>query len=104
MASASFKGDKLIRRTNYIEWINNATLFLEINGFMPYINGSKEKPIKSLYYSDNNKAYSPELAVKYIEKESKFYRNLKKALGAIKSIISIDNIERFKDKKDAKTL
>jgi gag-polypeptide of LTR copia-type len=104
MASGSFKGDKLVGRTNYIEWLNNATLFLEINGFMSYIDGSEASPIKSLYYNNENKPYSPELAVRYIEKESEFLRNSKKALGAIKSIISIDNIERFKDKSDAKAL
>jgi len=49
MASISFKGDKLVRRSNYIEWLTNAKLFLEINGFIPYIDGSETKPNKSLY-------------------------------------------------------
>jgi translation elongation factor EF-1alpha len=33
---AAFKGDKLIGKTNYIEWYRNASLFLEleINGDM----------------------------------------------------------------------
>ena len=71
---------------------------------MPYIDGSEAIPNKDLYYDDKNKPYSPELAVRYIDKEAEYYRNSKKALGAIKSIISIDNIERFKDKLDAKAL
>jgi len=35
---ATFKGDKLIGKTNYIEWHKNASLYLEINGYMPYID------------------------------------------------------------------
>jgi len=104
MASISFKGEKLVGRSNYIEWLTNATLFLEINGFMPYIDGSETKPDKSLYYDSDNKPYSPELAVKYVDKESEFQRNNKKALGALKSIISIENTERFKDKTSATDL
>jgi hypothetical protein len=106
----TFKGDKLIGKTNYIEWYNNASLFLEINGYMPYIDGTEASPNKALYYktsTDNiisDKPYSPELGVKYIEKEQEYQRNTKKALGAIKSIISIDNIDRFKDKTNAKDL
>ena len=102
--TTTFKGDKLVGRTNYIEWLNNATLYLEINGFMPYIDGSEKGPIKSLYYNSSNEPYSPELAIRYIDKESEFDRNSKRALGAIKSIISLDNIARFKDKTSAKDL
>ena len=75
---ATFKGDKLIGRTNYIEWYNNASLYLEINGYMPYIDNSETSPNKSLYYKTNtdgtisNKPYSPELGVKYIEKELEY--------------------------------
>jgi hypothetical protein len=71
---------------------------------MSYINGSESEPDKSLYYKDNKEAYSPELAVKYIKKLSEYQRNNIKALGAIKSVISLDNTERFKDKKSAKGL
>jgi hypothetical protein len=46
----SFKGDKLIERSNYIEWKNNADLFLEINDYISYINGSESKLNKALYY------------------------------------------------------
>ncbi len=107
---ATFKGDKLVGKTNYIEWYNNATLFLEINGYMPYIDGTELSPNKSLYYKTNtdgiitDRPYSPELAVKYIEKELEFQRNNKRALGAIKSTISIENIDRFKDKTNASSL
>jgi len=71
---------------------------------MPYINSTKTSPNKSLYFKANNEAYSPELAVKYYEKLSKYKRNNKRALGAIKSIISIKNTKRFKDKTSTKDL
>jgi len=98
MASISFKGDKLVGRSNYIEWLTNAKLFLEINGFMLYIDGSKTKPNKSLYYNSDDSPFSPELAVRYYEKSTEFERSSKKALGALKSVISIENTECFKDK------
>jgi hypothetical protein len=107
---ATFKGDRLIGKTNYIEWVKNASLYLEINGYMPYIDGSELSPNKALYYKANTDntisdiPYSPELGIKYLEKELEFQRNSKKALGAIKSIISTDNIDRFKDKTSAKAL
>ena len=103
MASISFKGEKLLGSSNYIEWLLNATLFLEINSFMPYINRTKASPNKALYYN-NNKLYSPELGVRYAEKLSEYDCNNKKALGALKSIILVNNTERFKDKTDARAL
>ena len=101
--SIPFKGEKLIGRSNYIEWLTNATLFLETNGFMPYIDGTEQEPNKSLYYKDKI-PYSPELAIKDIDKLGEFRRNNTRALGAIKTIISVDNTECFKDKKTAKEL
>ena len=56
--------------------------------------------IKTFYYNLKNKLYSLELVVKYIKKELKFEKNSKKVLGTIKSIISKENINKFKDKKD----
>ena len=102
--SYSFKESLLTDKTNYIEQKNKATLQLEINGYIPYIDGSENEPNKSLYYNSENKAYSPELAVKYIEKELEFEKNSKKALEAIKSTIFKENINRFKDKKDTISL
>ena len=101
--NTSFKGDLLIGKTNYIEWLEKAELWLELSGYMPYINGKETAPNKDLYYKDE-KPYSNELAIKYIDKESEFQRNSLRALGAIKSIISIDNIKRFKNKTEAKEL
>ena len=46
----SFKGDKLVDISNYIEQKTNTNLFLEINGYILYINSTKESPSKSLYY------------------------------------------------------
>ena len=76
---------------------------------MPYIDNTEHAPDKSLYYeldSDGHttKPYSPELAIRYIDKKAEFERNQIKALGAIKSIISADNIDRFKDKTTANSL
>jgi hypothetical protein len=99
-----FKGDLLVRKSNYIEWLNNATLYLKLNSFMPYIKGTKLAPDINLYYKDSNTPYSPELAIRYIDKKTKFKENSLRTLGAIKSIISLDNIKRFSDKKDAKEL
>jgi len=76
--ASTFKGDKLIGKTNYIEWHNNASLFLEINGYMPYIDGTESSPNKALYYKANTDnsisevPYSPELGIKYLEKELEY--------------------------------
>lgn len=114
---SSFKGDKLVGSSNYIEWKTNADLFLEINGYMSYIDGSESSPNKSLYYNiktntakdgKETRSYgeplSPELGARYADRLSEFNRNNKKALGALKSIISIDNNKRFKDQTIAKDL
>ncbi len=114
---SSFKGDKLVGSSNYIEWKTNADLFLEINGYMYYIDGSESSPNKSLYYNiktntakdgKETRSYgeplSPELGARYADRLSEFNRNNKKALGALKSIISIDNNERFKDQTIAEDL
>jgi hypothetical protein len=45
----SFKGDFLVGKSNYIEWLKKTDLFLEINGFMLYINSTKKAPNKALY-------------------------------------------------------
>ena len=84
---------------------------------MSYIDGTKLSPNKSLYYiieTSTNKegketrAYSdpisPKLGARYSDRLSEFNRNNKRALGALKSIISIDNNNRFKDKSTAKDL
>jgi hypothetical protein len=77
---------------------------------MPYIDNTEYTPDKSLYYKLNsdshmtNKPYSPELAIRYIDKKAKFERNQVKTLSAIKSIILQENINRFKDKTIASNL
>ena len=77
---------------------------------MPYINNTKHTPDKSLYYKSDsdghvtNKPYSPELAIRYIDKKAEFEGNQIRTLGAIKSIISSDNVDRFKDKTTASDL
>ncbi len=47
---------------------------------------------------------TPELGIKYIEKLDEYEHNKKKAYRAIKSILSLDVIDRFKDKKEATKL
>jgi hypothetical protein len=89
----SFKGDLFVGRSNNIDWVKKANLFLEINSFMPYIDNTEHAPNKSLYYESNSdghitKPYSPKLAIRYINKKAEFKRNQTKALGVIKSIIT----------------
>ena len=113
----SFKGDKLVGIFNYIEQKTNADLFLEINGYILYINSTKESPSKSLYYkieTSTNKedketrsysnALSLKLGARYSNRMLEYNCNNKRALGALKSIILLDNNNRFKDKITAKDL
>ena len=91
-----FKRELLVSKSNYIEQLARANLFFEINSFILYIDKTKEEPNKELYYNIGDKKNTPrtaELAVKYTKKLSKFRYNRAKALGAIKSIISRENIE-----------
>jgi hypothetical protein len=84
---------------------------------MPFIDNSIKTPNKSLYYTTtyNTKSISgviikdeiprsPKLGIRYIEKLDEYKRNKKKAYRAIKSILSLDVINSFKDKKDATKL
>ena len=101
---SSFKGDKLVSIFNYIKQKTNTDLFLEINGYILYINSTKESPSKSLYYkieTSTNKegketrsysnALSPELGARYSNRMLEYNYNNKRALGALKSIILLDN-------------
>ena len=102
-----YKGQPLVGKSNYIEWKTQADLYLEINGYIPYTNGTKLGPDKALYYTTakgEETPYSPETAIKYSERLIEYEDNQLKALGALKSIISIDNIERFKEHKTAYAL
>src|SRR5665213_2288656 len=109
-----FKGEPLVGKSNYIEWKTKADLYLEINGYMPYINGTKLKPNKALYYKSiksttggdetlTDEPHTPEIAIRYFERLTDYEDNQNKALGAIKSILSTDNIERYKTITDAYT-
>src|SRR5882672_6689365 len=110
-----FKGEPLVGKSNYIDWKTKADLYLEINGYMPYINGAKTKPNKALYYKSTtptdgtkeiqtDEPYSPKTAIRYYERLAEYEDNQNKVLGAIKSILSIDNIERYRTITDAYTL
>jgi hypothetical protein len=84
---------------------------------MPFIDNSIKTPNKSLYFKITHNtnsslggiigdkiARTPELGIKYIEKLDEYKRNKKKAYRAIKSILSLDVINCFKDKTDATKL
>jgi len=89
---------------------------MEIHGFMTYIDKSTIAPNRSLYYSNKTivtkkatkdtdevtstteEPITPEMAVKYAERLSDYIRASQRSIGAIKSTLSIENIERFKDK------
>ena len=64
----SFKGDKLIKSSNYIEQKINTNLFLEINRYMSYINETEASPNKSLYYKI-------ETSINKEDKETRSYSN-----------------------------
>ncbi|CAL3972649.1 unnamed protein product [Diplocarpon coronariae] len=94
---ATFKGELLVGKSNYTKWINTASLFLEVNGHMSYIDGSELPPQRSIYFKRESESFTyipilDELSIS------------KKALGALKSIISLENQERFRDKSTAKEL
>jgi hypothetical protein len=84
---------------------------------MSYINSIKESPNKSLYYkietSINKKGKETrsynntlllKLSTKYSNKILEYNYNNKRALGALKLIILLDNNNRFKNKIIAKDL
>ena len=79
-------------------------LFFKINGYMPYIDSSETSFDRGLYYKTEKESYSSKLAIRYSEKLGEYTWNNKRALGAIKSTISLENSERFKDKTSAKEL
>jgi hypothetical protein len=64
---------------------------------MPYLDSTKIVPDKSLYF-DREKPRSIEFNIKYIDKLNEYEANKKKTLGALKLIISPDNINKFKNK------
>jgi hypothetical protein len=84
---------------------------------MSYINRTEASSNKTLYYKiitkTNNRGkelyvysefISAKLGARYTNRLSKFSYNNKRALEALKSIILIDNNNRFKDKLTAKDL
>ncbi|TGO31657.1 hypothetical protein BHYA_0454g00010 [Botrytis hyacinthi] len=100
----SFRPEPLKGRSNYIEWINRSKIYFEINGFMSYIDGKKAPPNKALYTNSKGEFPTPELAIKYDDDLSEYRLNERKALGAVRSIISFDIAGRFMDKTTAKDL
>jgi len=105
-SSSKYRGPKLVGHSNYIEWLKEASIFLEIGGYILYINNFEPNFInfKSLYYNNINITRNLKLIVKYIKREADFKYNTKKALGAIKAIISNNNRNYFKNKTDVNQL
>jgi hypothetical protein len=87
MSSTTFRGEKLVGRSNYIEWLPEAEIYLKVQGYMPYIKGTISKPNKSLYYHKEEDGTivpkSDELAIKFEEKEEAFTYKNSQALAAI---------------------
>jgi hypothetical protein len=77
-----------------------------VGGYILYINSLEANLLnyKFLYYNNTNITRSPKLAVKYIKREAEYKYNTKKALEAIKAILSDDNKDRFKNKNNANQL
>jgi hypothetical protein len=101
MSSTTFRGEKLVGRSNYIEWLPEAEIYLKVQGYMPYIKGTISKPNKSLYYHKEEDGTivpkSDELAIKFEEKEEAFTYKNSQALAAIQSTISLNNLKRYSD-------
>ncbi|KAK6611374.1 reverse transcriptase domain protein [Botrytis cinerea] len=97
-------GPILNGRSNYIEWCSKAKLFLEANGVMPYIDDSDNGPDKQYYFKPNDTPISKELHLRYSEKLKEFKEKSKRALAILKSIISMELGERFKEKSNPKEL
>ena len=67
--NSDYKGPKLVGRSNYIEWQKEANIFLEIGGYILYINSSEQNLLsyKFLYYNNINITRNLKLTVKYIK-------------------------------------
>jgi len=69
--------------------------------YFPYYTSTNKEGKETRSYSD---ALSLELGARYSNRMSEYNRNNKRALGALKSIISLNNNNRFKDKITAEDL
>jgi len=54
--SSEYKGPKLVGRSNYIKWLKEINIFLEIGGYILYIDSFEPNPIsfRFLYYNNVN--------------------------------------------------
>ena len=104
--NSDYRGPKLVGRSNYIKWQKEANIFLEIGGYILYINSFEQNLLnyKFLYYNNVNIIRSPKLAIKYIKQKTEFKYNIKKVLGTIKIILLNNNKDYFKNKKDTSQL
>ncbi|CAL3971483.1 unnamed protein product [Diplocarpon coronariae] len=90
---ATFKGELLVGKSNYSEWINTASLFLEVNGYMSYIDGSELPPRRSIYFKRESESstYIPildELSIRFRDKST-----AKELFEAIKATYNTKGLE-----------
>jgi len=69
LSSSKYRDPKLVEHFNYIKWLKKANIFLEIKGYISYIDNSKLNlmSFRFLYYNNINITRNPKLAVKYIK-------------------------------------
>ncbi len=88
-SSLAFRGNKLTGKNNYLKQLLEAKLFLEVNGFMYFIDDLIKAPNKSLYFKTTHDTNSSSGAI--VEDE-------------IPRTPELDVIDSFKDKKEATEL
>jgi uncharacterized protein YhbP (UPF0306 family) len=80
---------------------------------MSYIDGSKERFNKAFYFKITkndqeliitDESYSHGTVINYYERLTEFEENQNKTLGALKSVLFTENIERFKNINSANNL
>ncbi|CAL3971482.1 unnamed protein product [Diplocarpon coronariae] len=98
---ATFKGELLVGKSNYTEWINTASLFLEVNGHMSYIDGSELPPRRSIYFKRESESstyipISDELSVRFRDKSTA--KELFEAIKATYNTKGLELISRYINK------
>ncbi|CAL3972652.1 unnamed protein product [Diplocarpon coronariae] len=98
---ATFKGELLVGKSNYTEWINTASLFLKVNGHMSYIDGSELPPRRSIYFKRESESstYIPildELSIRFRDKSTA--KELFEAIKATYNTKGLELISRYINK------
>ncbi|CAL3971485.1 unnamed protein product [Diplocarpon coronariae] len=98
---ATFKGELLVGKSNYTEWINTASLFLKVNGHMSYIDGSELPPRRSIYFKRESESLtyipiSDELSIRFRDKSTA--KELFEAIKATYDTKGLELISRYINK------